>query len=193
MLGLQLATDARWAYLAEHNLAELLSDHAFCEHKAATNALTMIVHFPELTEMVEMLSQVAMEELEHFRQVHQLIAERGWRLGNDKKDHYVNELLKFVRKGINRETYLIDRLLFAAMIEARSCERFKLLANTIQDKALAEFYHQLMISEANHYTIFIKLAKKYATTIDVDHRWCEFLAFEKSVVEKYGNEPTMHG
>jgi tRNA-(ms[2]io[6]A)-hydroxylase len=143
--------------------------------------------------MVQELTEIAREELEHFGRVHQLIIERGFTFGKERKDNYVNDILAFVRKGMGREVYLADRLLFAAMIEARSCERFKLLSETIGDENLRAFYHELMASEAGHYTTFIKLAKTYTTGIDIDARWKEFLAYENEVIQRYGQSETIHG
>jgi tRNA-(ms[2]io[6]A)-hydroxylase len=193
MLGLSLRTDERWAKLAQKNLEELLTDHAYCEQKAASNAISLIVQFPEHSGMVQELTEIAREELEHFGRVHQLIIERGFTFGKERKDNYVNDILAFVRKGMGREVYLADRLLFAAMIEARSCERFKLLSETIGDENLRAFYHELMASEAGHYTTFIKLAKTYTTGIDIDARWKEFLAYENEVIQRYGQSETIHG
>lgn len=193
MLGLKLPTDERWARLAESNLEELLTDHAYCEQKAASSAISMIISFPELSDLVQILSQIVLEEMDHFKQVHEKILERGWKLGKERKDDYVNELLKFVRKDKGRDIYLLDRLLFAAMIEARSCERFKLLSEKVADADLRTFYHELMISEATHYTTFIKMAKKYADPQAVDERWKAFLEYEAGVIAKYGKAETMHG
>jgi len=193
MLGLKLPTDERWARLAESNLEELLTDHAYCEQKAASSAISMIISFPELSDLVQILSQIVLEEMDHFKQVHEKILERGWKLGKERKDDYVNELLKFVRKDKGRDIYLLDRLLFAAMIEARSCERFKLLSEKVADADLRTFYHELMISEATHYTTFIKMAKKYADPDAVDERWKAFLEYEAVVIAKYGKAETMHG
>ncbi len=193
MLGLKLPTDPRWVKLVETNIEEVLIDHAFCEQKAATNAITLIVSYPHLSELVQEMSKIAIEEMEHFQQVHQLILDRGYVLGKERKDNYVNELLKFVRKGLGPEIALVDRLLFAAMIEARSCERFRVLSQNIEDKELADFYNELMISEANHYTTFLKFAKMYAKTVDVDVRWQEFLAYEGEVIQNYGKTEEIHG
>ncbi len=193
MLGLKLPTDERWVRLVESNLEEVLTDHAWCEQKAASNAISTIVHFSEYPELVDTLSAIAIEEMTHFRQVVELIRARGWTLGRERKDDYVNELLQFVRKGPDRETYLVDRLLFAAMIEARSCERFRLLSEKVGDEQLAAFYRELMISEAQHYTTFINLARKLAPRADVDHRWHEFLEYEAQVIARYGKRETIHG
>ena len=193
MLGLQLPTDERWATLAQSNLEELLTDHAYCEQKAASSAISMIISYPELSDLVQILSQIVLEEMEHFKMVHEKILERGWVLGKERKDNYVNDLLKFVRKDKGREIALMDRLLFAAMIEARSCERFKLLSQTIADEELKKFYHELMISEAGHYTTFIKMAKKYCNPEETEARWKEFLNYEAEIIAKYGTKETMHG
>lgn len=195
MLGLQLQTDTRWAQLAKENLRVLLTDHAYCEQKAASNAISLIVMFPELSDLVQEMSQIAQEEMRHFEQVHREIVQRGWHLERERKDPYVNDLMQFVQKGKGRETLLLDRLLFAAMIEARSCERFKVLTETLDEKepALREFYRTLMISEANHYTTFLKLARQYCGKEATDARWQAWLAYEAAVITKYGHEATIHG
>jgi tRNA-(ms[2]io[6]A)-hydroxylase len=193
MLGLKLATDPRWVNIAESNIAEILTDHAYCEQKAASNAISIIVNFPEHADMVRMMVDIAREELEHFKMVHDRILERGLQLGRERKDDYVNELMKFVRKGEGRLVHLVDRLLFAAMIEARSCERFRLLSQHVSDPQLATFYHELMVSEANHYTVFIGFARQYGQDIDVESRWQDFLRYEAEVIASYGKRGTIHG
>ncbi|MGB1308261.1 MAG: tRNA-(ms[2]io[6]A)-hydroxylase [Oceanihabitans sp.] len=193
MLGLKLETDPRWANIAESNLEEILTDHAWCEQKAATNAIKLISLNPELEDLVSELLIIAQEELEHFQMVHNIIKERGYKLGPERKDSYVNELFKFIIKGGNRNQQLVDRLLFSAMIEARSCERFKLLSTTIKDKKLAKFYHELMVSEAGHYTTFIGFARQYGKGIDVEKRWQDFLIFEGELIKSYGKKETIHG
>ncbi|MCS7085644.1 MAG: tRNA-(ms[2]io[6]A)-hydroxylase [Bacteroidia bacterium] len=192
---MKLATDARWAQLVESNLPEALTDHAYCEQKAASNAISLIVHFPEKSELVALMARLAQEEMAHFEAVHRKILERGWVLGRERKDDYVNEVLKLVRKNEGRDVYLMDRLLFAAMIEARSCERFRLLSERVADPDLAEFYRELMASEAGHYTTFIKLARRYAreSGLDADARWREFIESEARIVARYGVKETMHG
>ncbi len=193
MLGLKLPTDPRWVNIVESNIEEILTDHAWCEQKAATNAITIIINNSELTDLVTDLLALAKEELDHFEQVHNLIKAQGFVLGRERKDHYVNELYKFMQKGGSRNAALVDRLLFSAMIEARSCERFRVLSKNIEDQNLAQFYHQLMISEAGHYTTFIGYARKYATDVDVDARWQEWLDYEASIIENYGKQETIHG
>ncbi|TWR30385.1 tRNA-(ms[2]io[6]A)-hydroxylase [Mucilaginibacter pallidiroseus] len=194
ILKLQLPTDPLWVKnVVESNIEELLTDHAFCEQKAASNAITLIVQNPNLSDLVQEMAMLVQEEMDHFKRVHDIIIERGFTLGRERKDNYVNELRKFIIIGGGREAQLIDRLLFSAMIEARSCERFKVLSENINDEALSAFYHELMVSEATHYAMFIRLAKKYAVEIDVDKRWAEFLAFEATVIQNYGKSETIHG
>ena len=194
ILKLQLPTDPLWVKnVVESNIRELLTDHAFCEQKAATNAITLIVQNPNLSDLVQEMIALAQEEMDHFKRVHDIILSRGFVLGSERKDNYVNELRKFIVIGGGRTVQLIDRLLFSAMIEARSCERFKVLSENINDKELSEFYHELMISEATHYSMFIRMAKKYAGDIDVDTRWKQYLEFEAQVVQNYGRAETIHG
>ncbi|MGB3946644.1 MAG: tRNA-(ms[2]io[6]A)-hydroxylase [Bacteroidia bacterium] len=193
MLGLKLPTDPHWVNIVEGNISEILTDHAWCEQKAATNALSLVINNPNYTEMVTKLIEIAKEELEHFEQVHNLIKERGLTLGIERRDNYVNELYKFMIKGGSRKSSLVDRLLFSAMIEARSCERFRVLSENIKDEQLAKFYRELMISEAGHYTTFIGFARKYGDDIDVDKRWKEWLEYEASIITKYGKSETVHG
>jgi len=177
----------------ESNIEELLTDHAFCEQKAASNAITLIVQNPNLSDLVQEMISLVQEEMDHFKRVHEIIIQRGYVLGRERKDDYVNELRKFIVVGGGRTEQLVDRLLFSAMIEARSCERFKVLSENINDEQLSAFYHELMISEATHYAMFIRLAKKYAGDIDVDKRWKQYLEFEARVVQNYGKSETIHG
>lgn len=193
MLGLKLPTDPRWVNIVETNISEILTDHAYCEQKACTNAINLIVHFPECSDLVEAMLALAKEELEHFQQVHQKIMERGFSLGRERRDEYVFELNSFIRKGFTRNFVLVDKLLFSALVEARSCERFKVLSENINDGELRKFYHELMISEATHYTTFLKFARQYAGDIDVEKRWQEFLEFEAEIIKKYGRKETIHG
>ena len=193
MLGLRLPTDPRWVKLVASNISEILTDHAWCEQKAASNAISTIVRYPELTDLVEALTEIAQEEMEHFGMVVERIKERGFTLGYERKDDYVADLAKFIKRGGSREEQLVDRLLFAAMIEARSCERFRMLSEKIEDAALAEFYRELMISEAGHYTTFIGFARKYGGNVNVDGRWQQFLDHEAEVIQNYGKKETMHG
>ena len=193
MLGLKLPTDPRWVKLVEANISEILTDHAWCEQKAASNAISTIVRYPDLSDMVEELTAIAQEEMAHFGMVLEKIKARGFTLGHEQKDDYVGQLSKFIRRGGSREGQIVDRLLFAAMIEARSCERFKMLSERISDPDLAEFYRELMISEAGHYTTFLRLARKYGGGIDVDARWQECLDYEAAIIQNYGTKETIHG
>jgi tRNA 2-(methylsulfanyl)-N6-isopentenyladenosine37 hydroxylase len=194
MLKLKLPTDPSWVKnVVEKNIAEILTDHAWCEQKAASNAISIVVKYPEFSDLVTEMIRLSQEELLHFEMVHEKIKQRGLVLGRERKDHYVNRLYNFMRKGGSRGETLIDRLLFAAMVEARSCERFKVLSENIDDSELAEFYHELMISEAGHYTLFIGFARKYAGTTDVDKRWQEWLDYEAAVIRDYGVKETIHG
>lgn len=193
MLGLKLLTDPRWANIAESNLEEILTDHAWCEQKAATNAIYLVTNNSENMEVVEKMLEIATEELEHFTQVVAIIKQRGYTLGRERKDDYVNQLLKFARKDLSRNTSFVDRLLFSAMIEARSCERFKVLSRNLKDPELAKFYYDLMVSEATHYTTFLGLARKYAEDVDVDKRWAEWLEYEGQLIQSYGKSEAIHG
>ena len=193
MLGLKLVTDPRWVNIVESNIEEILTDHAWCEQKAASNAISLITQNSEKEELVSELMIIAQEEIEHFKMVHDLIKERGLTFGRERKDSYVNELFKFMKKDGSRNDALCERLLFSAMIEARSCERFKVLSENIKDPILAKFYRDLMISEAGHYTTFLAFARKYADNVDVEKRWQEWIAYETSIIINYGKQETIHG
>jgi len=193
MLGLKLKTDPRWVNIVEGNIEEILTDHAWCEQKATTNVITLITQNSEHEELVTSLLEIAKEELDHFQMVHNIIKERGLTLGRERKDHYVNELFKFLKKDGSRNDAFVDRLLFSAMIEARSCERFKVLSQNIKDTKLATFYRELMISEAGHYTSFLAFARKYSEKVDVDKRWKEWIEFEGELITNYGKSETIHG
>ncbi|MBV7267989.1 tRNA-(ms[2]io[6]A)-hydroxylase [Winogradskyella luteola] len=193
MLGLKLPTDPRWVNIVEKNIEEILTDHAYCEQKAASTAISLIVSFPEYTELVEEMIELVNEEMSHFKMVHDLILERGWILGRDRKDDYVIALLKFFPKGGSRTTQLVHRLLYAALIEARSCERFRLLSEELEDKKLAKFYRKLMISEASHYTMFLNFARQYGERKEVDKKWQQLLDYEAEIIKGLGNKETVHG
>lgn len=193
MLGLQLPTDPRWVNIVEKNIEEILTDHAYCEQKAASTAISLIVSFPEYTELVQEMVALVKEEISHFKMVHDKIIKKGWTLGRDRKDEYVIQIVSFFPKGGSRTTQLVHRLLYAALIEARSCERFRLLSEQLADKKLAEFYHNLMVSEANHYTMFLGFARKYGDRKEVDKKWKELLNFEASVMKDLGKKESIHG
>lgn len=193
MLGLKLPTDPRWVNIVEKNVEEILTDHAYCEQKAASTAISLIVSFPEYTELVEEMVALAQEEMSHFKMVHDKIVERGWTMGRDRKDEYVIQITRFFPKGGSRTTQLVHRLLYAALIEARSCERFRLLSEELEDKKLARFYRKLMISEAGHYTMFLGFARKYGERVEVDKKWQDLLTFEAQVMKDLGTSETIHG
>jgi tRNA-(ms[2]io[6]A)-hydroxylase len=193
MLGLKLPTDPRWVNIVEKNVEEILTDHAYCEQKAASTAISLIIGYPELKELVDAMSLLAQEEMSHFKMVHDRIVERGLVLGRERKDAYVNDLMKFFPKGGSRTEQLVHRLLYAALIEARSCERFRLLSEQLEDKELASFYRKLMISEANHYTMFLKFARQYGEREEVDKKWEALLEFEAELMKDLGKEETIHG
>jgi tRNA-(ms[2]io[6]A)-hydroxylase len=196
MLGLKMATDPRWVNIVEKNLEEILIDHAFCEQKAASNAISMIVQYPHYPDLVAEMVEICKEEMEHFDMVHKKILERGFNMGFERKDPYVKDLNSYLKQNHSnnsRESHFVNQMLFAAMIEARSCERFKILSEQLHDADLKDFYRMLMKSEARHFMTFLKFAKKYSSLINVDERWKLFLKFEAGLMEKYGKEQTMHG
>jgi len=194
MLGLKLPTDPRWINVAKQNLEEILTDHAYCEQKAASTAISLIIGFPRNSELVSAMTDLAQEEMSHFKMVHDLILERGYTLGIERKDEYVLQLLTFFPKGGSREAQLTHRLLCAALIEARSCERFRILSEELEDRKLRSFYRKLMISEANHYTLFLKLARKYGPSKEtVDQKWRSLLDYEATVIRKLGDKESIHG
>ncbi len=193
MLGLKLPTDPRWVNIVEKNIEEILTDHAFCEIKASSTAISLMVSFPEYTELVQEMPKLAKEEICHFELVHDIITSRGWVLGRDRKDYYVIKLLTFFPKGGSRTTQLVHRLLYAALIEARSCERFKVLADNIKDKELSVFFRSLIASEAGHYTLFLNFARKYGDRKEVDKKWEDLLTFEAEIMKGLGKGVTVHG
>ena len=193
MLGLKLPTDPRWVNIVEKNIEEILTDHAYCEQKAASTAISIIIGFPDRSELVKEMTALVREEMGHFNMVHEKIVERGWKLGRERKDEYVVELMKFFPKGGSKTTHLVHKLLYAALIEARSCERFRLLSENIVDKELADFYRNLMVSEANHYTMFLGFARKYGDRDVVDQKWQDLLAYEAEIMANLGKKETMHG
>lgn len=193
MLGLKLPTDPRWADIAGKNIEDILVDHAYCEQKAASTAISLIVTYPEYSELVTAMTALAREEMGHFKMVHDRILNMGFKMGWDRKDEYVIKLREFFPKGGSRVTQLIHRLLIAGLIEARSCERFRLLSEELEDKELAKFYRDLMVSEANHYTMFLKFARKYGDREIVDQKWDDLLEFEAEVMKDLGNKESIHG
>jgi len=182
-LGLELPTDPRWINVAEENIGEILVDHAYCEQKAASSCISLIVQFPEKDELVETLTAIVAEEWNHFERVLQELRKRNYKLGTRRKDEYVEGLNAILKKGGSREDVLLERLLMHALIEARSCERFKILWKNIPDPDLSAFYYELMVSEAGHYKTFLQLAKRYVKEEKVNARWKELLEQEAIVVK----------
>ncbi len=193
MLGLKLPTDPRWATAAQHHLEDLLTDHAYCEQKAASTAISLLITYPEHTELVREMAALAREEMSHFELVHQLIVKRGFVLGRERKDEYVAALQQYFPKTKDRNLRLIHRLLVAALIEARSCERFRVISETLQDEELARFYRGLMASEAGHYTLFLRLARETAGREQVDPLWEGLLEYEKNLLASFGRPQHIHG
>ncbi len=184
MLGLKLPTDPRWVNLAEMSLEDILTDHAYCEQKAATSCISLIQSYPDKEELVRQVSPVVTEEWGHFRAVIAKLEQHGLKLGFQRKDEYVNELMKFQRKTGSRDERLVEKLLVCALIEARSCERFRLLSQGLDDAEMRKFYHNFMVSEAGHYRMFLDLAKLYGNEADVKLRWQEYLDFEKDLMSR---------
>jgi len=193
MLGLKLPTDPRWANIAEKNIEEILIDHAWCEQKAATMAISLIVTNPDKTELINEMTDLAREEMGHFKMVMDKLEQYGYKLGPQRPDEYVKKLNKFFPKGGTRTDGLAHALLVAALIEARSCERFRLLSEHLQDKELAQFYHNLMKSEAGHYTMFLRFARKYEDVEKVNKKWQALLEYEAQVMREMGKHESIHG
>jgi len=182
MLGLQLPTDPRWANLAAYSLEEILTDHAFCEQKAASTMISIIQLHSERPKIVNELAPIVTEEWGHFRMVLNEINKRGFQLGPQRKDEYVKALFKFIYKGGSKTDRLIEQLLMCALIEARSCERFRTLHENLEDEYLKNFYYKFMVSEAGHYRLFLDLAKQHKPEEEVVSRWKEWLAFDEEIL-----------
>jgi tRNA-(ms[2]io[6]A)-hydroxylase len=185
ILGLKLPTDPRWANLAAISLEEVLTDHAFCEQKAATQCISIIQRYPEKPGLVEALAPLVTEEWGHFRMVFAELQKRGFTLGAQRKDEYVNALLENMPQGLNREEKLLQQLLVCALIEARSCERFRILSEGLEDEGLRRFYYKFMISEAGHYRLFLDLAEQYFGERQARSEWKNWLIAEKYILQKF--------
>ena len=183
MLGLKLPTDPRWANLAEHSLEEVLTDHAYCEQKAALSCISLIARYPERERLVDELAPIVTEEWGHFRMVLKALKDRGLKLGHKRKDEYVNELIKIERKSDNQNERLLEELLRFALIEARSCERFRVLSTELESEELRKFYHTFMVAEAGHYRLFLDLAREYMPEEIVKARWQEYLEAEAEIMK----------
>lgn len=193
MLGLQFETETSWAEIAKNNLQQILTDHAYAEQKASANATSIIINYSEETELVQEMAKIAIEEMEHFKMVHDLMVKRGMVLGRGQKNDYALHLQNYFPKTKDRLESLIQRLLIAALIEARSCERFKVFANNMKDEELSKFYLDLMVSEANHYTTFLNFARKYQDRKIVDEKWKGLLKYEADFMKKRGIKAKVHG
>ena len=183
VLGLELPTDPRWVNIAEMNIREILVDHAYCEQKAASSCISLIILYPEKDKLVQTLTPVVAEEWSHFERVLSELKKRGYSLGPQRKDEYVEALSGLIKKGGSREQQLVEKLLMNALIEARSCERFKTLWKNVDDPELAEFYYELMVSEAAHYKNFLHLAMEYMDKDMVLTRWHEWLTEEAEIMK----------
>lgn len=193
MLGLKFETATSWAEIAKDDLQQILTDHAYAEQKAASSAIGIILNYSEDTKLVKEMIAISIEELEHFKMVHDLMTKRGMVLGRTRKNDYALYVHKFFTKTPNRTDALVQRLLVAALIEARSCERFKVFSENIEDKELSNFYKELMISEANHYTTFLGFAREYQDTKIVNEKWNALLEYEAEFMKDRGTKATVHG
>lgn len=193
MLGLKFETETSWVEIAKSGLKQVLTDHAFAEQKAASNAVSIIINYSEETELVQAMSEIAIEEMEHFKMVHDFMVARGMVLGREQKNDYAKHLHSYFPKTNDRTDALIQRLLIAALIEARSCERFKVFSENIEDEELGQFYRDLMVSEANHYTVFLGFARKYQDRKIVDQKWDGLLAYEAQFMRNRGTTARVHG
>ncbi|MEQ8244808.1 tRNA-(ms[2]io[6]A)-hydroxylase [Fulvivirga sp.] len=183
VLGLELPTDPRWVNIAEKSIEEILIDHAYCEQKAATSCISLIVNYYDKAELVDMLTPVVAEEWSHFERVLEELRKRNLALGMPRKDEYVAKLSKVEKKGGSRNQQLVEKLLINALIEARSCERFRLLWKNLEDASLQKFYYELMVSEASHYKNFLQLAKLYMPEDYVMDRWRKILEDEADILK----------
>jgi len=188
-LGLELPTDPRWVDIAGKNIEDILVDHAYCEQKAASSSISLIINYPERDKLVETLTPIVAEEWAHFERVVEALRKRGFSLGRKRKDEYVDKLIEASRKGGSREEQLMEKLLINALIEARSCERFKLLWKNIADEELSRFYYELMVSEAGHYKTFLLLAKEYMPEQAVMTRWHQLLEQEAEIMRTLTPRP----
>jgi tRNA-(ms[2]io[6]A)-hydroxylase len=189
MLHLKLPTDPRWANVAEKNIGDILIDHAYCEQKAATTCISLIVEYTEKELLVDTLAPIVAEEWEHFERVLAEMKRRGLKLGKARKDEYVNQLMTHQIKGNSADVRLLDKLLICALIEARSCERFKILWQTHPEEDLRNFYYDFMVSEAGHYTVFTNLARTYFSQTQFEQRWQEFLQIEAQIINSLELRP----
>jgi tRNA-(ms[2]io[6]A)-hydroxylase len=183
-------TPPEWAQAVMNNFDRFLLDHAAAEKKASGMALSMVSHYPDRPELVIAMTDLAIEELTHYREVVKWIHSRGLQTAADKKDLYVLALRKFIRK--ESEEYLLDRLLVGSIIEARGAERFALIADALDDPALKKFYQSIARSEQRHYELFLDMAKLYISTPVVEKRWHELLDIEADIVKTLPIQAALH-
>jgi len=193
MLGLQSETDPKWVQIVEKDLASFLSDHLYAEQKAASNGFSFVIQYPEYAYLAKKMSEYALEETTHFKLVLDFMQERNLMLKQDKKSSYVNHLRQFFTKSVDKKENLVNRLLIASIIEARSCERFALFSKHTKDKELAKFYHDLLKDEVGHYKLFQKLAKKFQAEVTVADKWTKLLAYEAKYMKEMGKTALVHG
>jgi len=193
MLGLKFETATSWAEIAKDDLQQILTDHAYAEQKASSNAIGIILNYSEDTKLVKEMIAISIEELQHFKMVHDLMTKRGMVLGRVRRNDYAQYIHSFFKKTPNRTDALIQRLLVAALIEARSCERFKVFSENLEDTELANFYKDLMVSEANHYTTFLGFAREYQNIEIVNKKWNALLEYEAEFMKNRGTQATVHG
>ncbi len=193
MLGLKCTTQKSWVSIAENNLQQLLTDHAFAEQKAAAAAMSLIIGYSEDSDLVTKMQSIALEEIEHFGRVHNIMVARGMTLLQDQKSAYAKYLFNFFDKTKDRTQSLVNRLLISALIEARSCERFKMLSLHLKDVELAHFYKDLLASEAGHYTLFLGLARRYESKEVVNKKWEALATYEAEYIKNQGKRPLVHG
>lgn len=190
MLNLQSSTDLRWIEQVKSGLDEVLIDHAHCEYKAAATAMSLMGAYIENQDLCAEMTRIVEEELEHFHMVIKLLDSRSIPFRKQQAGHYGKELNALVRSG--EPNRAIDRLLVGGLIEARSCERFSLLAEHIDDTELSEFYHSLFESEARHHTTYVRLAKQFACDEVVKERLVELSACESEIIGRGNPLPRMH-
>lgn len=193
MLGLLSDTDPNWVKIVENDLASFLSDHLYAEQKAASNGFSFVMQYPEHTELIKAMASYALEESEHFKRVLDFMQKRGIELRRDQKSEYVNHLRKFFLKSADRKDNLVNRLLLASLIEARSCERLALFSKYTKDQELADFYHDLIKDEVGHYKLFQNLARNFQEEHIVIKKWKDLLAYEAEYIQKKGLQALVHG
>lgn len=191
MLGLRYDTPEEYKAIVCADFDAVLQDHAANERKAAASAMALMTQHPKRTDLVEAMIAMAREELEHFEQVYEILTKRGATLGYDMPDPYAGPLRRAVRKQDVNE-YLLDRLIVFAIIEARGCERFSMIADALEGGELKQYYGELVHCEAKHHALYLRLARKYFDDDDVSHRLDELLDLEAKIVRSLPLRPALH-